>query len=57
MEQYRKIDKIRDICTNLFIQSKYAWVHLLLLLLKTSFAHEEYKVIGQLFQSEKNFLN
>ena len=57
MEQYRKIDKIRDICTNLFIQSKYAWVHLLLLLLKTSFAREEYKVIGQLFQSEKNFLN
>ena len=32
MEQYRKINKIRDICISLFIHSNYAWEHLLLFL-------------------------
>lgn len=54
MEQYRKIDKVRDMCTNLFIQSMHENIYYYSCL-KQGFAHEEYKVIDQLFQSEKKF--
>ena len=54
MEQYRKIDKVRDMCTNLFIHSMHENIYYYSCL-KQDFAHEEYKVIGQLFQSEKIF--
>ena len=54
MEQYRKIDKVRDMCTNLFIHSMHENIYYYSCL-KQGFAHEEYKVIDQLFQSEKNF--